>query len=220
MQTKALSAGGTCLADRDYGKVSRVASLPHQIPVPRKFFRKYLPSHESLTGNPFLARFGSFLTHPNLWHLNRRSVAGGVAVGLLAGLVPGPTQVLSATVLSAVLKVNLPVAVFMTLYTNPLTIVPLYIAAYQVGAWVTKSQNDGPPAPFSFADKPWSEWMPALWEWLLSMGKPLAVGLPLFALLLAVVGYFAVRGGWRLWVTHAWQKRARSRARRGGSADA
>lgn len=188
--------------------------------MPRKFFRKYLPSHESLTGNPFLARFGSFLTHPNLWHLNRRSVAGGVAVGLLAGLVPGPTQVLSATVLSAVLKVNLPVAVFMTLYTNPLTIVPLYIAAYQVGAWVTKSQNDGPPAPFSFADKPWSEWLPALWDWLLSMGKPLAVGLPLFALLLAIVGYFAVRGAWRLWVTHAWRKRARSRARRGGSADA
>jgi uncharacterized protein (DUF2062 family) len=188
--------------------------------VPRKFFRKYLPSHESITANRFVARFGSFLTHPNLWHLNRRSVAGGVAVGLLAGLVPGPTQVASATILSVMLKVNLPVAVFTTFYTNPLTIVPLYIAAYQVGAWVTKSANDGPPEPFSLDGKSWSEWLPALWNWLLSMGKPLAVGLPLFALLLAVIGYFAVRGAWRLWAVHAWRRRVRERARRRGPADA
>jgi hypothetical protein len=179
--------------------------------VPRKFFRKYLPSHESIRGNPLIARFGGFLAHPNLWHLNRRSVAGGVAVGLLAGLVPGPTQILSATVLSAVLKVNLPVAVFMTFYTNPLTIVPLYIAAYQLGAWVTSSAGNGPPAPLSLEGRPWSEWLPALWDWLLSMGKPLAVGLPLFALLLAVVGYFVVRGTWRLWAVHEWRKRPRSR---------
>ncbi|MFO1205196.1 MAG: DUF2062 domain-containing protein [Burkholderiales bacterium] len=184
--------------------------------MPKKLFRKYLPSHESVTGNPFVARFGSFLTHPNLWHLNRRSVAGGVAIGLFAGLVPGPTQIAAATLLSVILKVNLPVAVFTTLYTNPLTIVPLYIAAYQIGAWVTSSPGEGPPAPLSLADKPWSEWLSALWEWLLSMGKPLAVGLPLFALLLAVLGYFAVRGAWRLWVVHAWHKRARIRASRAG----
>lgn len=187
--------------------------------VPKKLFRKYLPSHESVTGNPFVARFGGFLTHPNLWHLNRRSVAGGVAIGLLAGLVPGPTQIASATILAVLLKANLPVAVVTTFYTNPLTIVPLYIAAYQVGAWVTSSQNDGPPAPLSLAGRPWSEWLPALWEWLLSMGKPLAVGLPLFALLLAVVGYFAVRGAWRLWAVHAWRKRARVRASRGERAE-
>jgi hypothetical protein len=182
--------------------------------MPRKLFRKFLPSHASVVGNPFVARFGTFLTHPNLWHLNRRSVAGGVAVGLLAGLVPGPTQIASATALSVMLKVNLPVAVFTTFYTNPLTIVPLYIAAYWVGAWVTSSEGNGTPTPFSLADRPSSEWLPALWEWLLSMGKPLAVGLPLFALLLAVVGYFAVRGAWRLWAVHTWRKRRRARARR------
>jgi uncharacterized protein (DUF2062 family) len=113
-----------------------------------------------------------------------------------------------------VLKANLPVAVFMTFYTNPLTIVPLYIAAYQLGAWVTSSGNNGPPAPFSLEGRPLSEWMSALWDWLLSMGEPLAVGLPLFALLLAVIGYFFVRGAWRFWAVQAWRKRARSRAQR------
>jgi len=186
--------------------------------VPRKLFRKYLPSHESIKGNPFIARFGAFLTHHNLWHLNRRSVAGGVAVGLLSGLVPGPTQILSATILSVLLRVNLPVAVFTTFYTNPFTIVPLYIAAYQLGAWVTGGANDGPPAPVSLEDKPFSEWVPALWDWLLSMGKPLAVGLPLFAVLLAIAGYFVVRWGWRLWALHEWRKRARLRTRRSAAA--
>jgi len=164
-----------------------------------------------------IARFGSFLSHPNLWHLNRRSVAGGVAVGLIAGLVPGPTQVLSATLLSVVLKVNLPVAVFTTFYTNPLTIVPLYIAAYHLGAWVTSSRNSAPPQPFSIEGKAISEWMPTLWDWLLSMGQPLAVGLPLFGLLLAVVGYLLVRGAWRVWAVQAWRKRRRSRAGRNGA---
>jgi uncharacterized protein len=184
--------------------------------VPRKLFKRYLPSHESISGNPFIARFGSFLTHPNLWHLNRRSVSGGFAVGLLSGLVPGPTQVLSATLLSVLLRVNLPVAVFTTFYTNPLTIVPLYIAAYQLGAWVTGSQNEGPPSPLSLQGRSISEWIPALWDWLLAMGKPLAVGLPLFGLALAIAGYLTVRGGWRLWAVWEWRKRARSRARQQG----
>ena len=184
--------------------------------MPRKLFKKYLPTHDSISGNPFIARFGSFLTHHNLWHMNRRSVAGGVAVGLLSGLVPGPTQVFSATILSVFLRVNLPVAVFTTFYTNPFTIVPLYIAAYQLGAWVTGKRNAGPPAPLSLQDRSISEWVPALGDWLMSMGKPLAVGLPLFGVALAIAGYFAVRGGWRLWVLWEWRKRARLRSRQPG----
>jgi len=45
---------------------------------------------ESIRHNRYLAHFGTLLHHPNLWHLNRHSVAGGVAIGLFAGLVPGP----------------------------------------------------------------------------------------------------------------------------------
>jgi len=185
--------------------------------VPRKLFKRYLPSHESITGNPFIARFGSFLAHHNLWHMNRRSVAGGIAVGLLSGLVPGPNQVLSATILSVLLRVNLPVAVLATFYTNPFTIVPLYIAAYQLGAWVTGNRNNGAPAPLSLRDQPILEWLPVLWDWLLSMGKPLAVGLPLLGAGLAIAGYFAVRWAWRLWVVWEWRRRARSRQAGGKS---
>src|SRR5260221_5246191 len=40
-------------------------------------FRSYLPSHESMRQNRHVARFGTLLHHPNLWHCNRRSVSGG-----------------------------------------------------------------------------------------------------------------------------------------------
>jgi len=104
--------------------------------MPRKFFRKYLPSRESVRQNRFVARFGSLLRHPNLWHLNRRSVSGGVAAGMFAGLVPGsnPVQFAVAALLAVAFRVNLPVAVVVTLYTNPFTIVPLYVIAYGIGA--------------------------------------------------------------------------------------
>src|SRR6266542_1168006 len=106
--------------------------------MPRKLFRKILPSHESIRENRYIARLGPWLQHHNLWHLNRRSVAGGVAIGMFAGLVPGsnPVQFLAAALLAVGFKVNLPIAVAVTLYTNPFTIVPLYYLAFKLGKLV------------------------------------------------------------------------------------
>jgi hypothetical protein len=93
--------------------------------MPKKYVRKFLPSHESVRGNRYVGILGSALQHPNLWHLNRRSVAGGVAIGMLCGMIPGPIQMLCAAALAIVLRVNLPVAMTATWYSNPFTIVPL-----------------------------------------------------------------------------------------------
>ena len=35
--------------------------------MPRKSFRKYLPGHASISENRYIARFGSWLKHHNLW---------------------------------------------------------------------------------------------------------------------------------------------------------
>jgi uncharacterized protein (DUF2062 family) len=101
--------------------------------MPRKFFRKYLPDAATVRANRYVAMFGSLLRHPNLWHLNRDSVAGAVAIGLFSGLVPGPLQMLTAALLAVPLRRNLPVALLTTFYTNPFTIVPLYVLAYGYG---------------------------------------------------------------------------------------
>jgi uncharacterized protein (DUF2062 family) len=181
--------------------------------MPRKYFRKYLPSHESIRANRYLRFLGSALHHPNLWHLNRKSVAGGVAVGLFCGLVPGPLQMLSAALFSILFRVNLPVAVILTWYTNPFTIVPLYYVAYKLGRFVTGS-GDGqlPRMEIDLIDLPLAQWAPALFHWTASLGRPFLAGLFLLALMLAVAGYLLVIAGWRTYVVVSWNKRNRARA--------
>jgi len=183
----------------------------------RKFFRRFLPSHESVRENRYVAWFGPRLQHHNLWHLHRRSVAGGVAVGLFAGLIPGsnPVQFTAGAILAIAFRVNLPVAVLVTLYSNPFTIVPLYVAAWALGDLVLHQRIGRIARPMlGLADKSPSEWLPALFHFLASVGKPLLAGLPLLALLLAVVGYVVTDHLWRLNVRCAWRRREdTSRAR-------
>ena len=139
-------------------------------------------------------------------------------MGLFAGLIPGsnPVQFFFAALFAIVFKVNLPVAVITTLYSNPFTIVPIYIAAYAIGAFVTgEASGKMPAAELHLMDKNVSEWVPALLDWLISLGKPLLVGISLLALLLSFVGYFVIRGGWRLYAIYEWRKRAKRRGQRG-----
>ncbi len=183
--------------------------------MPRKYFRKLLPSHETIRANRHIARLGPWLQHHNLWHLHRRSVAGGVAAGLFAGLIPGsnPVQFTAGALLAIAGRVNLPIAVLVTLYSNPLTIVPLYYVAFKLGQLaLLQSGDELPPLAFGLEGKGFGEWLPTALEWLGSVGKPLAIGLPLLALTLALVGYFAVDWTWRLYVRCAWQRRQRRRA--------
>ena len=178
--------------------------------MPRKFFRKYLPSHAAVSQNRHIARFGSLLSHHNLWHLHRRSVAGGVAAGMFAGLIPGsnPVQFTAAALLAIVFRVNLPVAVIVTLYSNPFTIVPLYYLAFKLGRLVAMDPHATMPAlAFNLEGKGFRDWLPAALEWLASIGKPLLIGLPLLALLLAAISYPLVRLTWRCYTVQAWRRR-------------
>jgi uncharacterized protein (DUF2062 family) len=61
--------------------------------------------------------------------------------------------------------------------------------------------------------KGFREWLPAALDWLTSVGKPLLVGLPLLAIVLAIVGYIAIDTGWRLHVRLQWRRRQLRRAR-------
>lgn len=177
----------------------------------RKFLHGFLPHHETVKNHRWLRPFGSWLHHPNLWHLHRRSVAGGVAVGLFCGLIPGPLQMISAALLAVLLRINLPVAVFVTFYSNPFTIVPLYLLAFELGAWVSGAGNGAALAKRSFPEVNWQDWPGELWGWLATLGKPFLIGLPLLAVALAITGYFAVRVAWRLAVVLKWRARIRRR---------
>ncbi|MEO8343267.1 MAG: DUF2062 domain-containing protein [Gallionella sp.] len=173
----------------------------------RKFIHRFLPAYETVKNQRWLKPFGRWLHQPNLWHLNRRSVAGGAAVGMFCGLIPGPLQMIGAALLAILLRVNLPVAAFTTLYTNPFTIVPLYMLAYEMGAWLSGVHSGTAMVPLSFPELHWGNWLSDFWGWLKTLGKPLLIGLPLLAIGLAIIGYFAVRLAWRVGVIVQWQRR-------------
>lgn len=183
----------------------------------RKFLRRYTPDHAAVHNNRWLAPFRNTLLHPRLWHLNRHSAAGAVATGLFCGLIPGPFQMLGAAICAVVFRINLPLALVTTLYTNPFTIVPLYLVAFALGQGAfmlfghTRRAFIAPP---DYGD-PGSEtlfgWIAALVDWMVQLGAPLALGLVLLASLLAVIGYFGVRLAWRIWLVRAWHHRNLSR---------
>ena len=192
--------------------------LPMRIASPgymKSIIRRLLPDRDAIARQRWLRPFAGNLLHPALWHLNRQSAARGVAIGLFCGLIPGPFQMPGAALLCILLRANLPLALVATLYTNPLTIVPLYFAAFMLGNWAlgnsgySETTFTAPPEPNGMG---LHDWTMALMSWMGGLGKPLALGLVLLAAGLALAGYFSVHGLWRLERTWQWRKRARRAA--------
>ena len=185
----------------------------------RKILRRYLPGHEAIRDSRWLRPFSGSLLHPELWHLTRRSAAGAVATGLACGLIPGPFQMLGAALVALVFRVNLPLALFVTLYTNPLTIVPLYLLAFEIGRWTLGATDARFVAPPELVWPEFAAWFSGLLAWTGGLGKPLGVGLLLLGTTLAGSGWLAVRLGWRLHLVRAWRARRAARAASGKASD-
>jgi uncharacterized protein len=181
----------------------------------RKYFRKFLPTHQNVLDNRLVKLFGPYLSHPNLWHLHRRSVAGGVAAGMACGVIPVPFQHLCTVLSAVVFRVNLPVALLASLYRNPFTVLPIYLTAFYIGNLVTRSAGAAPinePPAFSLVD--FFDWLRAFTRWAFSLGPALAIGLVIMGSILGALGYIAARVGWRVMVVRAWRERSAQRAAR------
>jgi uncharacterized protein (DUF2062 family) len=174
--------------------------------MPRKFFRRFLPDHREVREHRLLKVFGSLLHDPNLWHLNRRSVAGGVAVGFFCAFVPVPSQMLLAAAVAIVARVNLPLAMTATFITNPVTMAPMFFLAYKLGAALLGL----PHRPFHFEMS--LHW---LGSELAAIWAPFLLGCLVLGTLSGAAGYLTVRGLWRLHVVRYWHARRRRQRRDG-----
>jgi len=174
----------------------------------KRYLRDKLPKASSITGNKYLRFLTPWLGHPRLWHMHRHSVALGVAVGLVTGLIPGPVQMLLAVLIAIPLRANVIVACATTLYTNPFTFIPLYILAYTIGALVTgEPVGNVMPPDFSV---PWLEFwkvVPLMFDWIVSLGRTLLIGLALQCTIFAVGGYVVTMILWRCIVSGMWRRR-------------
>lgn len=144
----------------------------------------------SLNGR-WLRGLRPWLDRHDVFSFTREPLARGVAIGMLCGLIPGPLQVFGSLVLCAWLRGNVIAAAVATFYTNPLTIVPLYWLAFQVGAFLLPGQQAIPPFVAPQGDL--AHWAMALSEWMTALGWPLLLGLPVLATLLAANAYALVQ---------------------------
>lgn len=171
--------------------------------MPRKLLRRLLPNHETFREHKHLRHFGTLLHDPNLWHLNRRSVAGAVAVGLFMAWVPVPFQMVLAAAAAILFSVNLPISVVLVWITNPLTMPPMFFSAYWLGAKLLGEHAR--PIDFELS-REWltSAHMAAIWE-------PFLLGCLVLAVASALLGVVALRLFWRLHVIRNWRERRRRR---------
>ena len=180
----------------------------------KRYLRDKLPQRSSITENKYLRFLTPWLGHPRLWHMHRRAVARGVAIGLVTGLIPGPVQMLLGVLIAIPLRANVIVTCVTTLYTNPFTFIPLYILAYSIGALVTgEPVGNVMPPEITFS---WLEiWklIPAMFDWVVSLGSTLLIGLAIQSTIFAITGYVATMVLWRCIVSKMWTRRTLKRKR-------
>lgn len=159
----------------------------------KKLLLRYMPNREKIKGIKALEFLGDKLHRPNLWHLNRRSVSLAFACGLWAMYTPPlPWQMVIAAVLAIYFNANLPISVALVWITNPVTWIPMYYAAYKVGAF---AMGQG-----SFQFDEFSQLFSI--EKAMELGTPLLLGCFIMMNLGAALGYSVVQYFWRRSVKH------------------
>jgi uncharacterized protein (DUF2062 family) len=168
----------------------------------KKALKRWLPDPHVVKTHKSLQFLGHLLHDPNLFHLNRHSVAGAMFVGLFVAFLPIPGQMPVAALLALLCRVNLPISVALVWITNPLTMAPVFYTTYELGRWILDA-----PAIHVSLDISWSWFkteLPKLWQ-------PLLLGSVLTGLACGTSGYVCMQMFWRWHVRRNWRKRQESR---------
>jgi uncharacterized protein (DUF2062 family) len=141
--------------------------------------------------------------------MTRRSVPRGVALGLFVAVIIPVMHTAIAALLAIPARANVAIAAAFTLVVNPLTIPPIYYAAYRIGSW--ELHHDSPLVNPAAAERFSSE-LSRLLFWIHQASGPIAIGVLTIAVAFAVIGYFSASLVWRFWSKSRWKNRQKSKA--------
>ena len=168
----------------------------------KKFLRRIMPAREWIQDHRHLQGFRGILQDPQIFHLTRRSAAGGVAAGLFTAFIPVPGQTLLALLFALMFRLNLPLAVLFSWTTNPVTMAPLFFLCYRLGSAILGR----PPEPVDFEIS--LTWFGGTF---IRIWPALFTGGLIIATLSALAGYAVIRLLWRLAVARKWARRRQAR---------
>ena len=136
--------------------------------------------------------------------MTRRSVPRGVAIGLFVEIIIPFMHTLIAAVLAIPTRANVAVAAVATLVVNPLTIPPMYYAAYRIGKWElhTDATLVNPAAAERFSGE-----LSRLLFWVHHASGPIAMGILTIAAVSATIGYLGASLVWGWWSRSRWRQR-------------
>jgi uncharacterized protein (DUF2062 family) len=136
--------------------------------------------------------FGERIFHPHIWGFDINSLAGGLSAGLFIAFTPTiPFHMVLSTIATLLLRVNLPIALAACWVTNPVTALPVYVAAYKLGqhllrdTWLASLTLN----IFGFETRTGHFMENSLYLWSGSL---------IFAITAAVAGNIAIRAVWFL----------------------
>lgn len=188
--------------------------------------RRLLPTPEAVRNNRWLRWLGPALHHPRLFHMCRRGVATGTAIGVFFAFITPVAQIPLSAAVSMVLRANIPAAIAGTLVNTPPTFGPVYYGAWRVGSWLLREDVSDADTPAALktapsaapaagaADTPAPErnFLQRSWATLQDIGKPLLLGALVFSVVFSALAYAIVNALWHLRVRL--KRRSRLRARR------
>jgi uncharacterized protein len=173
-------------------------ATPPRPPRPARWSDRFKLSdadRDKLIRHRWLKPIAHRLQDPKLWHMQHEAVARGAAIGMFWAFAAPVAQLVLSAAHSVWWRANIPVAMGVTLITNPFTIGFWLYLAYELGAFLTGA----PP----LTRKPEGG---NLIAWLTSFGWPAVIGMAIFAVGGAIAAYLLVKLGWRVRI---WIKRRR-----------
>ncbi len=166
--------------------------------------QRYIPERKHIQEHKHLRHFGDWLHDPDIWHLTRRSSAGGVAIGLFWAMMPIPLQTIFAAATAIFLRLNLPLSVIFVWVTNPITAAPVYYLAYKLGSVLLNEPIQKVAFEFSM------NWMT---DTLIHIWQPLMAGCLLLGVFSAAIGNVTIRVLWRILLLRKRERRRLSRSK-------
>lgn len=171
-------------------------SQPDAPPHWTERWRNAVPTRTALAAHPWLKPIAHHVLDPKLWRMHHESVARGAAIGVFWAFVLPAGQILVAVANSVWWRGNIPVAVGMTLITNPFTFGFWLWLAYKAGGLVLDAPAAPPIAQIAQGG--------SIMDYVSSIGAPAILGMGMFAVGGSLAAYALVKIVWRIqfWLKH------------------
>jgi uncharacterized protein len=163
----------------------------------KNVIKRLFPRLDKIKEDKILKIFGPAVLQPNLWHINKKSVSRGFAIGAFCAFLPIPGQMIVAGFLAIIFAANLSLSLILTWITNPITYTPIFYFAYRLGKFFIDTKNN-------YVIK--NEEINLLSD-IMHIWEPLLLGSLILAIIGSLCSYMLIRIYWRYYVIKIWSKR-------------